>query len=199
MTPERLVRLLALHPVLPGELAPPATPAVQALLADLARGARSSRAVALREVAAEQAIPVAELARRAEFLLACLALPVTGTHYQVLGVPETATTREIRRRWAALMQRYHPDRAGGDGGWLDRQARRLLEAYEVLRDPARRGAYDLALAQARGTGNGGRPGAGAAAGAGGRIMGRARWRWVPIGILAAGVALAAWAASGGAR
>ena len=77
----RLLRILAAHPVLaPAELLPPNDESFQSLLADLARAEGSNHVDALREVAADLAIPLTELARRAEFLLACLVLPASGTH-----------------------------------------------------------------------------------------------------------------------
>ncbi|MGH7265296.1 MAG: J domain-containing protein, partial [Candidatus Rokuibacteriota bacterium] len=141
----RLLHLLAVHPVLPpAEALPPNDAALQSLVADLARAEGSDHADLLRELGHDRAIPVAEIARRARFLLACLLLPPAGTHYEVLGLSSDASTAEVRKRWAAMIQRYHPDHFGGapGGGWLDGQARRLIEAYQVLKDPVRREEYD---------------------------------------------------------
>jgi hypothetical protein len=192
----RLLHLLAAYPVLPpGEALPPNDAALQSLVADLARAEASDHAGLLREYGHDLAIPVAELARRAQFLLACLLLPPAGTHYEVLGLTADASTAEVRKRWAALIQRYHPDHFGGapGGGWLDGQARRLIEAYQVLKDPARREAYDAELLRRRA---GLEPR---------RILATATrpdprwrpplvgsWRWAPVGILALGVAAGLW-------
>jgi ketosteroid isomerase-like protein len=145
----RLVRTLAAYPVLPpAEALPPNDEVFQGMLADLAQGEGSSDAPVLREVSTESLISVDELCRRARFLLSCLLLPTSGTYYDALGLSADAPTREIRKRWAVLIRRYHPDgRGGGAGrsGWLDERARRLIEAYQTLKDPERRRQYDAQL------------------------------------------------------
>jgi len=65
-------------------------------------------------------------------------------YYKILEVPPTATLAEIKRSYRRLARLHHPD--------LNQQARdthikRLNEAYEVLRDPARRAAYDAQRAE----------------------------------------------------
>ena len=191
----RLLRNLAAYPVLPpAEALPTNDEAFQGLLVDLARGEGSSHADALHEVSTGSAIAVDELCRRAQFLLICLLLPTSGTHYEVLGLTPDATTGEIRKRWAVLIRRYHPDRLGGAAGrssWLDEQARRLIEAYQTLKDSERRREYDARL-RARVSrlpaviSN--QPGPRLA-----RFRGAASRRWVPAGIAAVGIAAGVWA------
>ena len=61
-------------------------------------------------------------------------------YYRALGVPRTASADEIRHAFRARAMASHPDRAGDTAdGETFRLAR---EAYEVLRDPLRRMAYD---------------------------------------------------------
>ena len=60
--------------------------------------------------------------------------------YEVLGVPRTATTRLIRAAYVERARRLHPDIVGLRG--LDGM-RELNEAWEILKDAARRAAYDL--------------------------------------------------------
>ena len=60
--------------------------------------------------------------------------------YEVLGVPRTASTRHIRAAYVERARRLHPDLVGLRG--LDGM-RELNEAWEVLKDAARRTAYDL--------------------------------------------------------
>lgn len=72
--------------------------------------------------------------------------------YEVLGVPRSASTRQIRAAYVARARRAHPDLVGQRG--LD-MMRAINEAWEVLKDDARRRAFDLAT---------GGPGAGDASG-----------------------------------
>ena len=144
---DQLLHTLAAHPVLPSMDRLPANDEVlHALLAELAGGERSRYAEMVGQVATEAGITPEELARRAEFLLACLILPRAGSYYEMLGVAPSARPEEIRQRWATLIQRYHPDHFDRSDGWVSDQARRLIEAYQTLRDPERRRRYDAALA-----------------------------------------------------
>lgn len=59
------------------------------------------------------------------------------THYQVLGVPSTATEREIKIAYRKAARIAHPDH-GGDPALF----RKVTEAYEILIDPAERQRYD---------------------------------------------------------
>jgi DnaJ-domain-containing protein 1 len=182
----RLLHELAAHPVLPPtEQLPPNDAALHTVLADLAAGERSRYADLLRHVADARGIAFTELAHRAEFLLACILLPRAGTYYEVLGVVPTASPDEIRRRWATLIQRYHPDRLSASGGWVDEQARRLIDAYQTLKDPERRRRYDAEIEPQPATL------------ATPKIMRRPprplepqRWRWVPVALVLGGFAAA---------
>lgn len=60
-------------------------------------------------------------------------------YYDVLGVSPDANADEIKRAYRQLARRYHPDISGDD------RAAAFLEvsrAYDVLRDPGSRRAYD---------------------------------------------------------
>jgi curved DNA-binding protein len=64
------------------------------------------------------------------------------THYDLLGVAPTAPVEEIQRAYRLLALRHHPDVAPD----ADPAAMAALNvAWDVLRDPARRDAYDRAL------------------------------------------------------
>lgn len=63
-------------------------------------------------------------------------------HYGVLGVARTATAEEIELAHAARSRELPPDAP-------ERLGARLREAFEVLRDPARRAEYDQYLALTR--------------------------------------------------
>ena len=62
-------------------------------------------------------------------------------YYEILGVARDADADAIKRAYRKLALQYHPDRNGGakDSEHLFKEA---TEAYEVLRDPDKRSAYD---------------------------------------------------------
>ena len=62
--------------------------------------------------------------------------------YRVLGVLRGATPAEIKAAHRKLAKRYHPDGTSGD----DIRFLAVQEAYQMLSDPARRGAWDRAHA-----------------------------------------------------
>lgn len=61
--------------------------------------------------------------------------------YDVLGVPRSATVRQIRTAYVARARRSHPDIVGVRGLEL---MRNINDAWETLKDSARRAAYDAA-------------------------------------------------------
>lgn len=61
--------------------------------------------------------------------------------YQVLGVARGATEADIKKAYRRLAMEHHPDRTGGDKVSEER-FKQITEAYEVLRDPDKRAAYD---------------------------------------------------------
>ena len=68
--------------------------------------------------------------------------------YQLLGVPREASREEIAQAWRRRARAEHPDSRPGDADAPGR-FRALAEAWQVLGDPARRAAYDRALARER--------------------------------------------------
>ena len=77
--------------------------------------------------------------------------PGTTTHYQRLGVAPTATQPEIRAAYRDLARLHHPDVSDADA---DAAMVAVNEAWYVLRDPARRAAYDATMRSARPSVNG---------------------------------------------
>ena len=61
-------------------------------------------------------------------------------YYQIMGVKRDATQDDIKRAYRQLARKYHPDVSKQ----ADAEARfkELGEAYEVLKDPEKRAAYD---------------------------------------------------------
>ena len=61
-------------------------------------------------------------------------------YYQILGLPRSASTEEIRKAYRKLAMQYHPDHNPGDKQSEDR-FKEINEAYQVLNDPQKR-AHD---------------------------------------------------------
>jgi curved DNA-binding protein CbpA len=71
-----------------------------------------------------------------------------GDLYQLLGVPREASREEIALAWRRRARDEHPDARPADADAPER-FRALAGAWQVLGDPARRAAYDRALARER--------------------------------------------------
>lgn len=61
-------------------------------------------------------------------------------YYEVMGVPREATADEIKRAYRQLARKYHPD--VNKSADAEARFKELGEAYEVLKDPEKRAAYD---------------------------------------------------------
>jgi molecular chaperone DnaJ len=62
-------------------------------------------------------------------------------YYVVLGLTRTATEDEIKTSYRRLAMQYHPDKNGGSKE-AEEKFKQIIEAYDVLRDPQKRAAYD---------------------------------------------------------
>ncbi len=75
-------------------------------------------------------------------------------YYQLLEIPRDAPASAVKRAYYDATRRLHPDvnrsLPGADREALEGVARRVTEAYQVLRDGRRRKAYDAQLAAGAG-------------------------------------------------
>lgn len=61
-------------------------------------------------------------------------------YYKIMGVPRGATQDEIKRSYRKLARKYHPDVSKEADA--EQKFKEVGEAYEVLKDPEKRAAYD---------------------------------------------------------
>src|SRR5918911_1242698 len=62
-------------------------------------------------------------------------------YYEVLGVPRNASEQDIKAAFRRLAKDCHPDRRPGDKT-AEQRFKEVNEAYEALKDPQKRAAYD---------------------------------------------------------
>lgn len=61
--------------------------------------------------------------------------------YSVLGVPRGSSDDDIKKAYRKLAMQYHPDRNNGSKE-AEEKFKEITEAYDILRDPQKRAAYD---------------------------------------------------------
>ncbi len=69
-------------------------------------------------------------------------------YYTVLGLPQNATSRQVKARFLELARERHPDRFPGDGKEeAELKFQEITQAFNVLSDPVRRRELDEQLAR----------------------------------------------------
>ena len=61
--------------------------------------------------------------------------------YEILGIQKNASDEEIKKSYRKLAMKYHPDR-NKDDKTAERKFKEAAAAYEALKDPQKRAAYD---------------------------------------------------------
>ncbi len=80
-------------------------------------------------------------------------------YYEILGLSKSASDSEIKSSYRKLAMKYHPDRNPGDKK-AEEKFKEISEAYEVLKEPQKKAAYDQYGHAAFSQGAGGSPGGG---------------------------------------
>ncbi len=62
-------------------------------------------------------------------------------YYEVLGVQRTANEQDLKSAFRKLAKEFHPDKNAGDPK-AEQRFKEIAEAYEALKDPQKRAAYD---------------------------------------------------------
>jgi curved DNA-binding protein CbpA len=70
-------------------------------------------------------------------------------YYSVLGVSPSADEVALGAAYRTLLKKYHPDVFSGPREKAEARTREIVEAYETLRDSAKRRAYDVARTDLR--------------------------------------------------
>ncbi|MDR0803906.1 MAG: molecular chaperone DnaJ [Rickettsiales bacterium] len=79
--------------------------------------------------------------------------------YEILGVSKNASESEIKSAYRKLVMKYHPDKNPGDAA-AEEKFKEVNNAFDILKDPQKRSAYDQYGEAAFGAGNGASAGAG---------------------------------------
>ena len=102
---------------------------------------------AIRDFARRNDIDNKYLVDGANFVISKMHFNPESNYYVTLGLPQNVSPDEIRERWKKLMLLYHPDRQEGDDSWVSERAKKVNEAYSILKDDEKRRAFDRKLTE----------------------------------------------------
>ena len=63
-------------------------------------------------------------------------------YYLILGVFPSIDAKALEIVYRDKVKTYHPDVYSGDKHYAEEQVKKIIEAYELLKDPLKRKAYD---------------------------------------------------------
>ena len=101
----------------------------------------------LEEAGAARRVPAKELQQAALFFIEQVLLAHHANHYRTLGLEPGADISEIKEHHRLLMRLFHPDRQTTPDERSNAIATRINQAYNVLRSPQARAAYDLTISE----------------------------------------------------
>lgn len=88
--------------------------------------------------------PISEIKEASKFFIEQILFAPESNSYRVLGATPDSSTADLRRNMILLMRWLHPD--AGEGGERHIFAGRVTSAWEDLKTPQRRAAYDSRIA-----------------------------------------------------
>ena len=59
-------------------------------------------------------------------------------YYQILGIPEDASSDQIKQQYKQLIKKYHPDLYKGDKAFANEKTKEITQAYKILVDSTSR-------------------------------------------------------------
>lgn len=67
---------------------------------------------------------------------------MTKDYYDILGVSQSATPKEIKKAYKRLAMKHHPDRNPNDKDEAEEKFKKIQKAYSILSNTEKRNAYD---------------------------------------------------------
>lgn len=63
-------------------------------------------------------------------------------YYDILGINQNASQKEIKNAYKKLIKKYHPDIYNGDKSFAEKKTQEINQAYDILSNPETKKDYD---------------------------------------------------------